>query len=58
MNTIDYKDLWCHQYEANIDAGMDEDQAAEQADEYVTDYMLERADYLNELRKEERMNDE
>ena len=49
---IDYKDMWCWQYEANIEAGMDEDQAAHKADEHIAEYMFERADYEAQRIKE------
>lgn len=49
-----YKQLWQDKYDEAEDEGLDELEACQAADNYVQDYIEQKADYELMRRKEER----
>jgi hypothetical protein len=49
----DYKHLWQQQFDEYLNSGLDETEAAQEADEWLQDFVEQKADYEHERMKEE-----
>lgn len=52
---MNFKDKWNEKYQEFTDEGMEDQDAMNAADEYMTEYVADYGDYLYEQEKEKRM---
>ena len=59
MRTKKYKEMWVDKYEELLNEGeLSDIECQESADDYVSAYMFEKADYERKRRQEEQCNED